>query len=302
MGMHELVEKIEHAHHEAGHGGGHGAGHGQKHDAGSSKQIGITMAMLGVMLAFSAAMVGSQRTELIKSMVEQSTKFGLYQAESTKYRVLAADLELLKSLSPKKDEIEKVEGTLRAKRRPSGAKDDEDTAELKDLIASATEDMADLLTPDRSEIKRFNAMAREYDKDMREAKEDAEAYAGAIEAHQEAAERYEWAQLAAEIGIVVASIALLIGSRTVWFASLALGAICAGALGLTYVRTTEALEGAERRIAAAAKNEQQLEADDEEEESAPAGSAAAPSGSGAPASGSGSPAPAHSAAKAEPER
>src|SRR5262245_36721251 len=131
MSLHELAEKIEHVHHSGGHG--------SSHDSGSSKPIGITMALLGVMLAFSAAMVGSQRTELIKVMVQQSTKWGLYQAETMKFRVLAADFELLKSLSPKRDEIAQVEKTLRDKRRSSGQKDDEDTAEIKDLIASATE-------------------------------------------------------------------------------------------------------------------------------------------------------------------
>jgi hypothetical protein len=275
MSLHELAEKIEHAH-------GH---HGSGHDAGPSKAIGITMAVLGVLLAFSAAMVGSQRTELIKSMVLQSNKFGLYQAEAMKFRVLEADFELLKSLSPKKDEIAKVEETLRTKRRPSGNKDDEDTAELKDLIASATEDMADLLTPDTSELVRFRRMSREYERDMHEAKEDAEAYDLSIEAHQEAAERYEWAQLAAEIGIVVASIALLLGSRKVWSAAIVLGVICTGALGMTYMKTAQALARADAKIEAAAKNVQALENDDDDAEAAPSASAA-PAGSGASPSAS----------------
>jgi len=274
MSLHELAEKIEHAHHSSQHpGNGHGGG-------GPSKQIGITMALLGVLLAFSAAMVGSQRTELIKSMVLQSSKWGLYQAETMKFRVLEADFELLKSISPKKAEVAKIEETLRSKRRSSGAKDDEDTAELKDLIASATEDMADLLTPDPSELTRFRKMSREFERDMHEAKEDADAYDLSIEAHQEAAERYEWAQLAAEIGIVIASIALLLGSRKVWAVAIVLAAVCTGALTVTYVRTAHALSIADKKIEDASKNVQQLEHDDDEDESAPA---PATSASGAPA-------------------
>jgi hypothetical protein len=272
MSLHELAEQIEHAHHHSQHGPSHGAG--------PTKAIGISMAVLGVLLALSAAMVGSQRTELIKAMVLQSNKFGFYQAETMKFRVLEADFELLKSLSPKQDEIAKVEETLRTKRRSSGVKDDEDTAELKDLIASATEDMADLLTPDASELVRFRRISREYERDMREAKEDAEAYDLSIEAHQEAAERYEWAQLAAEIGIVVASIALLLGSRKVWAASLALGLVCTGSLGLTYARTAHALSLADAKIDAAAKNVQKLETDDESGD-AEAPAAAKPANSGA---------------------
>ena len=275
MSLHELAEKIEHAHH-------HASGHPPTHDAGPSKAIGITMAMLGVLLAFSAAMVGSQRTELIKSMVLQSNKFGLYQAETMKFRVLAADFELLKSLSPKKEEIAKIEQTLRTKRRASGAKDDEDTAELKDLIASSTEDMADLLTPDPAELTRFRRMAREYERDMHEAKEDAEAYDLSIEAHQEAAERYEWGQLAAEIGIVVASIALLLGSRKVWAVAIVLGAICSASLALTYVNTAHALSAASQKIDAAAKNVAVLETDDEQADADAAPSAAPASSGSAP--------------------
>jgi hypothetical protein len=259
MSVHELAEKIEHM----AHGGGHGEHGGHGHKA-SGTHIGITMAVLGVMLALCSALVGGQRTELIETMVTQSTKWGLAQAEATKFRVIEADMELLRSISPKKDEVEKVEQTLRSKRSSSGKADDEDTAELKDLIASSTEDMADLLTPDPEELTRFKKLARAYDKDHREAKEDAEAYDGKIEAHQEAAEHYEWAQLAAEVGIVVASIALLLSSRGIWFVSLVLGALCTGTLGVTYMQTRAAVEAAENKIKAAADNEQKLETDDDD--------------------------------------
>jgi hypothetical protein len=256
-GLHELAEKIEHVAHEAGHGG-----HGGK---ASGTHIGITMAILGVMLALCSALVGAQRTLLIESMVTQSTKWGETQAETTKFRVVSADLELLRSISPKKEEIAKIEETLRSKRAAGGKADDEDTAEIKDLIASSTEDMADLLTPDPEEVTRFKKLARNYERDVREAKEDAEAYDGAIEAHQEAAEHYEWAQLAAEVGIVVASIALLLSSRALWLVALVLGAGCAGTLGVTFVEGRSALAAAEKRIQAAAANVQQIEADDEDE-------------------------------------
>jgi hypothetical protein len=259
--VHELAEKIEHMAHD---GGGHG-GHGNHGGKASGTHIGITMAVLGVMLALCSALVGGQRTLLIETMVQQSTKWGLAQAEATKFRVIEADLELLKSITPKKDEIKKVEDTLRAKRSSSGKADDEDTAELKDLIASSTEDMADLLTPDPEETARFKKLARAYERDHREAKEDAEAYDGAIEAHQEAAEHYEWGQLAAEVGIVVASIALLLSSRGLWFIALALGAGCAGTLGVTFVQTGHAVASAEQRIKAAADNVQKMESDDDED-------------------------------------
>jgi hypothetical protein len=254
MSAHEIAEHLEHAAHH-GHGG----------QSSSAKYIGITMAVLGVMLAFCSAMVGGQRTELIKSMVEQSTRSGLYQTETMKYRVMASNFELLRALSPQEDEVRKVEQTLREKRRTSGKSDDEDTAELKDLIASATEDMADLLTPDKEVITSFGKIARNYERDMREAKEDADAYEGAIEAHQESAEWYEYAQLAAEIGIVVASVALLLGSRWLWMVSIGLGLLCAGTLGYTKVHTDHLVADAQAKIRAAAENVQKLESDDDED-------------------------------------
>jgi hypothetical protein len=260
-GLHELSEKIEHVAHEGGHGG-----HGRK---ASGTYIGITMAVLGVMLALCSALVGAQRTLLIETMVTQSTKWGLAQAEATKFRVIEADLELLKSISPKKDEIARVEATLRSKRGSAGKADDEDTSELKDLIASSTEDMADLLTPDPEEVTRFKKLARTYDRDLREAKEDADAYGSSIEAHQEAAEHYEWGQLAAEVGIVVASIALLLSSRALWLVSLVLGLTCAGTLGVTFIQTEAAVAAGQSRIEAAADNVQQLESDDGDEKPAP---------------------------------
>ena len=269
-GVHELAEKIEHVAHESLHPGSGRA---------NGTHVGITMAVLGVMLAVCSAMVGGERTSLVATMVRQSTKWGEAQAETTKFRVIEADLQLLQSISPKKDEIQKVEQTLRSKRGARGKTDDEDTAELKDLIASSTEDMADLLTPDPEEVTRVRKIARMYDRDVREAKEDAEAYDGAIEAHQEAAEHYEWGQLAAEVGIVVASIALLLANRMVWFASLVLGTACAGILGVTFFETRGAVAAGERRIQAAAANVQQLEADDDSDgdtAKSPAGTPPAP--------------------------
>lgn len=256
--VHELAEKIEHMSH-----GGHG---GHEEGKASGRLIGITMAVLGVMLALCSAMVGGQRTELIATMVAQSNKWGLYQAETMKFRVVEADVELLKSISPKPDEIKKVEATLRAKRGTSGRADDEDTAEVKDLIASSTEDMADLLTPDPEELQRFHKLSRTYERDMKDAKEDAEAYDGAIEAHQEAAEWYEWAQLAAEVGIVVASIALLLSNRAIWLISVALGFGCATTLGYTFAHTRAAVEKAEEKIRTAAQNVVQLESDDDDDQ------------------------------------
>ncbi|HYQ14747.1 MAG TPA: DUF4337 family protein [Polyangiaceae bacterium] len=254
MSVHEIAEHLEHA----AHGGGHGS-------SSVSKYIGITMALLGVMVAFCSAMVGAERTELIKAMVVQSTRMSAYQTETMKFRAMHANSELLKALSPDKEEVKKLEGTLREKRRADGKADDEDTAELKDLISSAVEDLADLLTPDHHVVVAFEKTAKNYERDVKEAKEDAEAYDAMIEARQDAAEGYERALLAAEIGIVIASVALLLANRMVWLIAVVLAVACGGQTAVTYVRARHHVVEAEGRIEAAAKNVIQLEKDDEQE-------------------------------------
>ncbi len=261
-GTSELLERAEHVGH-AGHDGGHGP-----QGKGPTRAIGVTMAALGVTLALCAALVGMQRTELIRTMVEQSNKVGLFHTEVVKFRVAEADYEILKSITPKKEEIAKMEKTLREKRVASGREDDEDTAELKDLIASSTEDIADLVTPDPEEVTRLRGLAKRYERDMKEAREDAEAYDLKVEAHREAAEGYEHAQLAAEIGIVVASVALLLGSRMAWLMALLIGAGSFGLGGYTYGHSRSQLAAAQAKIDKAAKNAVELEEEDEKDEQA----------------------------------
>jgi uncharacterized protein DUF4337 len=273
-GATELLEQMEHAGH-AGHGGEHGHGGGDK---SSGRAIGITMALLGVMLAFCAAMVGSERTELISTMVEQANKWGIYQSETTKFRVITGDMEILSALVPSKAEEDQLDATLRSKRSASGKTDDEDTAEIKDLVASSLDDLADLLTPDQNDIKHFQHLAKVYENDVKEAKEDAEAYELSVKAHQRAAELYERAQLSAEIGIVIASVALLLASKKVWYIALVCGTIGASTIAYTAVTTHQLTGAAEDAIAEAAKRETVMETDEDTDgtpEAKPADSAKA---------------------------
>jgi hypothetical protein len=259
-GMHELVEKVEEA---AGHGHGHG-GHGD--GKGPGKGVGVTMALLGVMLAFCAAMVGASRTELIRYTVEQSNEYAEFQAESTKFRVMEADFEILHALTPNKAELKKFEEKLAAVHSRSGKGDDEDTAEIKETISVATHELADVLTPDKEDEDRLDRLAKKYKHDMIEAKEDAEAYDLAIDTYHEAAEGYEHAQLCAEVGIVIASVALLMASRPVWYISLVVGLAGAGFIGKTAVTTHEHLGVAEEKIKKAKADTAAIQKDDEEDD------------------------------------
>jgi hypothetical protein len=227
------------------------------------------MAILGVMLALCAAMVGATRTELIATMVEQSNRYNLYQAESTKLRVIEADVEMLHAITPSQPELTKFETALKSVRRISGKGDDEDTQELKAAIELATKELADVLTPDPEDETHMQSIARRYKHDAKEAKEDAECYDDKIRAHSDAAEWYERAQLCAEIGIVVASVALLLGSRTTWYLSLAFGVGCALIIGRTYLHARSALDAAEATIREAQKRTAVIEEGDEGEHAVP---------------------------------
>ena len=89
---HELAEKIE----SAGHGGGAHGGHG----GGIGKFVGLTMAVIGVLLAICSAYVGSERTELVQTMVEQANTYSEYQASSTKYRAMMAQIQQTYAVTP----------------------------------------------------------------------------------------------------------------------------------------------------------------------------------------------------------
>jgi hypothetical protein len=251
-GAHEIAEHIEHA---SGHGEhGHAALGG-----GPGKAIGITMAILGVMLALCAAMVGEERTEHIATLIEQSNRFGLYQAETMKYRVADVSLEVLHALTPSRPEVAKFEHAIKDIHRVGGKADDEDTQELKAAIELSTRELAEVLSPDWEDEVRIGSIVRKYKHDMKEAREDAECYDDMIGAHSRAAMWYERAQLCAEIGIVIASVALLLASRWIWSVSLVFGVACAGIIGATYAQSARALVVAEHKIQEAQKRTEEIE-------------------------------------------
>src|SRR5579862_30295 len=78
---HEEMERAEHA----AHGGG-------RHEA-ASPHVGVTMAILGALIAFCAATVGSERNELTRAMIEQTQAHADYAAASTKFRLAMLELE-----------------------------------------------------------------------------------------------------------------------------------------------------------------------------------------------------------------
>lgn len=249
------------------------ATHDKKPGASPQKAIGVTMAVLGVMLAFCAAMVGSSRTELIRNTVAQSNQYSELQAETMKYRVMQADYELLHAVTPNRAEMERFGKKLADVRGKSGKADDEDTAEIKEAVDVSTRELTDLLTPDKEDEDRLLAKKRQYAHDMQEAKEDAEAYDLILNAYGDAATGFERAQLCTEIGLVIASMALLLGNRLLWVISLVIGLGGAGVAAKTQKEKSDRIGVAEQKIKDAATHTAALaneEAEEGKEAPAPA--------------------------------
>lgn len=194
----ESLERGEHMAHAGHHGGG---------EPGDPlpTRIGITMAILGVMLAVAAARVGYERAELVQYLVEQQHAHSKYQAQDIKHRTAVLALRQLHAVAA----AEKVNPT-----------------DLR-LIAQS--------------VDRYLAEAQA-------AQRWVMAYDPVIAAHAEAQEEYEHSQLAAELGIVIASIALLLRRRLAWLAAILLGGAAIVLLLLTYRHTAHRLHEAEAKI------------------------------------------------------
>ena len=203
--MSEALDALEHAEHAA-HAGGHDHGSSEGKPHGPGKLIGLTMALIGVLIAFCAALVGGERNELTRTMIEQTQAHSDYSSASTKFRLIMLELE--------------------KQRDPAAA-------------ASAN-------GGDRPILRRFLRLYSDYSKERKFSKDWADSYGPLVQAHFEGAEGYEHAQLIAEIGIVLASLGVLLGSRSAWLLSIVLAVVCVVQLGRTNFHTrhevTESIE------------------------------------------------------------
>jgi hypothetical protein len=72
-----------------------------------------------------------------------------------------------------------------------------------------------------------------------------------VDAHYDAAEGYEHAQLIAEVALIIASVAILLNSRAAWLVSVVVGVICLGFLVYTYISTRSAVAEHHEKVEAA---------------------------------------------------
>ena len=184
----------------------------------SSKHIGVTIALIGVLIAFCAAMVSSEQNELTRTMTEQTQANSDFSAASTKFRIVMDELEKLRS-------------------------------------QSSPESTGAGLLP---ELRRFLRLSLDYSREREFAKTWVDMYQPAIAAHFDAANGYDNAQLVAEIALVVASLAILLSNRTAWILSIVLGVICIAVLTSTFIKTRHSVSHALGNIRQAENAYQQL--------------------------------------------
>jgi Domain of unknown function (DUF4337) len=239
----ELLENMEHAghggHEEHGGAGGHGS-------VPLARSVGITMAVLGVLLAICSALVGATRTELVTTMVEKTNVMMRYQAASTKFRMLQANLQQMDALLP--SDPKRFQALGRELDDTSG-KLTGDNALLAAMLRAFHDRLMLTVVPTTSDLKRLVEVARGYKAETAAAYAWKESYNEEIEAYEHAGEHYEWAMLASEIGIVIASIALLLSSRIAWIVSIVLGLTCVVLVAITNLQARSALHVAHHEIA-----------------------------------------------------
>ena len=201
--MSEAIEALEHAEHAS-----HAAGHG--HDSGKApaKLIGLTMALMGVLIAFCAALVGAERNELTRTMIEQTQAHSDAGYSTIRYRLVMLDLEKQRA-----------------------------------LLQGSHQD-----AKDNPAVRRFLSLYSDYNTERNLSKDWADSYGPLVQTHFEGAEAYEHAQLIAEIGIVLASLGVLLSSRPPWYLSMVLGVVCIIQIARSYVHIHHEVAETSERI------------------------------------------------------
>jgi hypothetical protein len=227
MSLHEHMEHAAHAAHQDHND--------QSHSVSKfGRNIGITMATLGVLVALCSAMLGGARAKYTASMVEQSTAASRYQASSTKFRLLMSQLQQLHALMPTdarnhnaaEKQLNEIE--LAAAGSPSLA--------LIKVQRLESQRILNTVTPNPVDVLRFVKLARDYEAEKKGAQTWMDAYSGVIHSHEHGSHRYEYALLCAEFGIVICAIALLLSNRMAWFSAMGLGV--AGAVLVVHTTIT----------------------------------------------------------------
>lgn len=216
MGVRDILERMEQVT-AAVHGPD---GHRPDPNAENlSTLVGITTAVLGVLLALCTARVGAQRAELTRALLDQSSARAEFHAQDVKHRVAVIALQQMHATSA---------GTAG------------DAVRGQDAVR-------------RQEALRLAGTVERYLGESVLARSLSGSFDSLVDAHADGEEGFESAQLAFEMGIVLASVALLMRRRAPWALAVGLGAVAIGLMGQTSSRMNgrvrEARLGIERSSA-----------------------------------------------------
>jgi hypothetical protein len=210
-GVHAVQHEVEHQiQHEEEHGGGHGGGHGPKLGENHNRQIALLISVIALFLAFSETLGKSAQTAALSYNVEASNYWAFYQAKTIRQTTLEATNELLKF------ERMKIDG------------------ESGDALKKAMSERIDNWTKTTARYA-SEPMERPVAHDVNlnppygEGRRELSALALASQAKRDTAleryHHYEVASAAYQIGIVLASAAVITGMLALAYAAAGLGII-----------------------------------------------------------------------------
>jgi hypothetical protein len=203
--QHEVEHQIEHEEH------GHGDGHGAKPAENQNKKIALLIAVIALFLAFSETLGKSAQTAALSYNVEASNLWAFYQAKTIRQTTLQASTELLKL------ELTKVDG---------GSSSDA----IKKAMTERIDTWAKQAARYESEpMNRPTPKEINLDPPYGEGRRELSALALAAQAKRDTAleryHHYEVASAAYQIGIVLASAAVITGMLALAYAAAGLGVI-----------------------------------------------------------------------------
>jgi hypothetical protein len=209
-GVHAVQHEVEHQieHEEHAHGGG---GHAAKPAENQNKRIALLIAVIALCLAFSETLGKSAQTAALSYNVEASNLWAFYQAKTIRQTTLQASTELLKL------ELTKIDG-----------------GSANDAIRKAVTERIDAWAKQAARYE-SEPMDRPTPKEANlnppygEGRRELSALALAAQAKRDTAlERYHHYELASavyQIGIVLASSAVITGMLALAYVAAGLGVI-----------------------------------------------------------------------------
>jgi Domain of unknown function (DUF4337) len=209
-GVHAVQHEVEHQieHEEHGHGGG---GHAAKPAENQNRKIALLIAVIALFLAFSETLGKSAQTAALSYNVEASNLWAFYQAKTIRQTTLEAATELLKL------ELTKIDG---------GSPNDALKKAMSDRIDNWTRTTARYASePMDRPVPHDVNLNPPYGEGRRELSALALAAQAKRDTAMERYHHYEVASAVYQIGIVLASSAVITGMLALAYAAAGLGVI-----------------------------------------------------------------------------